>query len=276
MEQKPTAVNVPRAGVQAIKYPDLSAKPVSLEVSNVDFHYGENQALWGINLRVPEKHVTAFIGPSGCGKSTLLRCFNRMNDVIEGTRIDGTITLNGTDINGSEVDPVALRRHVGMVFQKPNPFPKSIYENIAYGIRLHQKLSKKELDAKVQWALEKAHLWDEVHDRLDSPGTGLSGGHQQRLCNARALAVEPTIMLMDEPCSALDPVATQKIEDLILELKKDVTIVIVTHSMSQAARVSDQTAFFYKGKLVESGPTRKIFETPDEELTEQYITGRFG
>ncbi len=254
----------------------LAAAPTCLDVQDVDFFYGDNQALDGIRLRVPRHMVTAFIGPSGCGKSTLLRCFNRMNDVIEGTRIEGTITLDGVDLNGADVDPVSLRRHMGMVFQKPNPFPKSIFENVAYGLRLHADLSKTELAAKVQWALEKAHLWDEVKDRLDSPGTGLSGGQQQRLCIARALAVEPEVLLMDEPCSALDPVATQKIEDLIIELKKDVTIVIVTHSMSQAARVSDQTAFFYKGRLVESGPTQQIFEAPKEELTEQYITGRFG
>ncbi len=254
----------------------LAAAPACLEVKDVNFFYGQTQALSGIQLRVPKNMVTAFIGPSGCGKSTLLRCFNRMNDVIDGIRIEGTVTLEGVDLYGDDVDPVALRRHMGMVFQKPNPFPKSIFENVAYGLRLHTDLNKTELAAKVQWALEKAHLWDEVKDRLDKPGTSLSGGQQQRLCIARALAVEPEVLLMDEPCSALDPVATQKIEDLILELKKDVTIVIVTHSMSQAARVSDQTAFFYKGQLLEAGPTQQIFEAPKEELTEQYITGRFG
>ena len=247
-----------------------------IDVDDLDFFYGDAQALWAIAMQVPRHQVTSLIGPSGCGKSTLLRCLNRMNDVIEGTRHGGTIRLDGTDIHGPGVDPVALRRHIGMVFQKPNPFPKSIHENIAYGVRLHEKLSKAEMDERVQWALEKAHLWDEVKDRLQEPGTGLSGGQQQRLCIARALAVKPTVMLMDEPCSALDPVATQKIEDLILELKDEVTIVIVTHSMAQARRVSDQTAFFYKGKLVEAGPTERIFTAPTEELTEQYITGRFG
>lgn len=247
-----------------------------LEINKLDFHYGDNQALWDINLGIPANQVTAFIGPSGCGKSTLLRCLNRMNDLIEGTKISGTITLNGENLYEQGVDAVAVRHHVGMVFQKPNPFPKSIFENIAFGVRLHESLSKEELTARVQWALEKAHLWEEVKDRLQEPGTGLSGGQQQRLCIARALAVKPEIMLMDEPCSALDPVATQKIEDLILELKKEVTIVIVTHSMSQAARVSDKTAFFYKGKLVEASATKNLFESPQEELTEQYITGRFG
>ncbi|MGB0652535.1 MAG: phosphate ABC transporter ATP-binding protein PstB [Thermoplasmatota archaeon] len=255
---------------------DALARPL-IQIKGLDFFYdGDAQALYGIDLEVPRHQVTAFIGPSGCGKSTLLRCLNRMNDVIEGTRHEGTIHLEGQDVGSKEVDPVALRRHVGMVFQKPNPFPKSIHENIAYGVRLHEKLGKKEMQERVEWALKKAHLWEEVKDRLDQPGTGLSGGQQQRLCIARALAVKPRVMLMDEPCSALDPVATQKIEDLILELKKEVTIVIVTHSMSQAARVSDKTAFFYKGKLVESGATNQIFEAPREELTEQYITGRFG
>lgn len=248
----------------------------ALEINNLDFHYGTNQALWGINLDIPSNQVTAFIGPSGCGKSTLLRCLNRMNDLIEGTQLNGRIALAGEDLYASGVDPVAVRHHVGMVFQKPNPFPKSIHENIAFGVKLHEKIGKKELDERVEWALGKAHLWEEVQHRLHEPGTGLSGGQQQRLCIARALAVKPDILLMDEPCSALDPVATQKIEDLILELKQEVTIVIVTHSMSQAARVSDKTAFFYKGKLVETGATQQVFETPREELTEQYITGRFG
>ncbi|MGB1696792.1 MAG: phosphate ABC transporter ATP-binding protein PstB [Thermoplasmatota archaeon] len=247
-----------------------------LQINNLDFHYGDNQALWDIQLDIPANQVTAFIGPSGCGKSTLLRCLNRMNDLIPGTKLTGTIALNGEDLYEASVDPVAVRHHVGMVFQKPNPFPKSIFDNIAFGIKLHEQLSKEELAERVQWALEKAHLWDEVKDRLQEPGTGLSGGQQQRLCIARALAVKPEILLMDEPCSALDPVATQKIEDLILELKKEVTIVIVTHSMSQAARVSDKTAFFYKGELVEAGATKRLFENPQEELTEQYITGRFG
>lgn len=251
-------------------------RPTALAVEALDFFYGDNQALEAVSLQVPSNQITALIGPSGCGKSTLLRCLNRMNDVIPDTRHAGRVVLDGTEIYGADVDPVALRRHVGMVFQKANPFPKSIFENVAYGIRLHHRLGKQELRGKVEWALRKAHLWEEVEDRLDQPGTSLSGGQQQRLCIARALAVEPQVLLMDEPCSALDPVATQKIEDLLIHLKKDVTIVIVTHSMSQAARVSDQTAFFYKGRLVEVGDTKQIFEAPAQELTEQYITGRFG
>ncbi len=280
MEPNPTTLHNPATRAPRGRTPSpndrLRDAPTSLEVTDVDFFYGQTQALSKIRLRVPRNMVTAFIGPSGCGKSTLLRCFNRMNDVIDGTRIEGTVTLDGVDLYGEDVDPVALRHHMGMVFQKPNPFPKSIFENVAYGLRLHTDLNKQDLADKVQWALQKAHLWDEVKDRLEKPGTSLSGGQQQRLCIARALAVEPEVLLMDEPCSALDPVATQKIEDLILELKRDVTIVIVTHSMSQAARVSDQTAFFYKGELVESGATPQIFESPQQELTEQYITGRFG
>ncbi len=269
---KPHVGTVHAPGAAAIREED-----VAIRVAGLDFYYNhDSQALMDISLDCPRNQVTALIGPSGCGKSTLLRCLNRMNELIEGTRQEGAIYLEGTNLNGDDVDPVALRRHVGMVFQKPNPFPKSIRENVAYGLRLHHKLSKADMDARVQWALEKAHLWDEVSDRLDAPATGLSGGQQQRLCISRALAVQPKVLLMDEPCSALDPVATQKIEDLMLQLKKDVTIVIVTHSMSQAARVSDRTAFLYKGKLVEAGPTRQIFEAPRESLTEQYITGRFG
>jgi phosphate transport system ATP-binding protein len=256
--------------------PSAAPPQTLVSIQNLDFYYSDNHALEAVSLDIPRNGVTALIGPSGCGKSTLLRCLNRMNDVIEGTRHTGSILLGGTDIHAPGVDPVALRRHIGMVFQKPNPFPKSIYENVAYGIRLHEKVSKQDLDTRVRWALEKAHLWDEVKDRLQAPGTSLSGGQQQRLCIARALAVKPTIMLMDEPCSALDPVATQKIEDLILELADEVTIVIVTHSMNQARRVSDVTAFFYRGKLVEKGQTERIFTAPKEELTEQYITGRFG
>ncbi len=265
------------ATIQSTKPAAQRPEDIAIHIQSLDFYYDhDTQALWDITLDCPRNQITALIGPSGCGKSTLLRCLNRMNELIEGTRQTGSIHLEGTDLNGPDVDPVALRRHVGMVFQKPNPFPKSIRENVAYGLRLHKKLSKTDLDARVQWALEKAHLWDEVKDRLDAPATGLSGGQQQRLCIARALAVQPRVLLMDEPCSALDPVATQKIEDLMLTLKKDVTIVIVTHSMSQAARVSDRTAFLYKGKLIEDGPTRQIFEAPREKLTEQYITGRFG
>ncbi|MEK6975764.1 MAG: phosphate ABC transporter ATP-binding protein PstB [Candidatus Thermoplasmatota archaeon] len=250
--------------------------PVCIEVKDLDFWYGDNKALDGVGIAIPANQVTAFIGPSGCGKSTFLRCLNRMNDLIEGTRHTGTVTLEGADIHGKGVDPVALRRHVGMVFQKPNPFPKSIYDNIAFGVKLHRKVGKAELDTIVEESLKRAHLWDEVKDRLKAPATGLSGGQQQRLCIARALAVQPKVLLMDEPCSALDPIATSKIEDLITELRSQVTIVIVTHNMQQAARVSQRTAFFYRGKLIEEGPTGQIFERPTNELTEQYITGRFG
>jgi phosphate transport system ATP-binding protein len=269
----PTAVRAPQVPTRE---PGKGAGETLISVQNLNFFYGSNQALEGINLDVAQNEVTALIGPSGCGKSTLLRCLNRMNDTIADTRHEGKILLQGTDIFGRDVDPVALRRHIGMVFQKPNPFPKSIRENITYGVKLHRKCTREELNTIVQSSLERAHLWDEVKDRLDKPGTSLSGGQQQRLCIARALAVEPKILLMDEPCSALDPVATQKIEDLILELKQQVTILIVTHNMQQAARVSDRTAFFYKGKLIEVGATRDLFEAPTQELTEQYITGRFG
>ncbi len=275
-DNAPPRLRPPTVALRPAADPVGGAGEILLRIRGLDFHYGATQALFDVSLDVPRHQVTALIGPSGCGKSTLLRCLNRMNDVIEGTRHQGRIELEGTDIHDAGVDPVALRRHVGMVFQKPNPFPKSIHENVAYGVRLHHKVSRKELDGIVQWALEKAHLWDEVKDRLEEPATGLSGGQQQRLCIARALAVRPKVLLMDEPCSALDPIATQKIEDLILELKKDVTIVIVTHNMQQAARVSDRTAFFYRGRLVEQGPTAELFERPREGLTEQYITGRFG
>ena len=238
--------------------------------------YGSKQALRGVSLDVPEKQVMAFIGPSGCGKSTFLRCFNRMNDLIPNARVEGDIRFRGFDIHAKDVDPAVLRRRVGMVFQKPNPFPKSIFENVAYGLRLDGGLSKGEVKDRVLWSLEKAHLRSEVEDRLGEPGTSLSGGQQQRLCIARALAVKPEVLLMDEPCSALDPLATSKIEDLIGELRQDFTVVIVTHNMQQAARVSDRTAFFYLGEVVEEGPTRQIFETPRNEKTEAYVTGRFG
>ncbi len=247
-----------------------------IRIQDLHFWYGGTEALKGITLDIPANQVTAFIGPSGCGKSTLLRCLNRMNDLIEGTRHEGAITLDKLDLYGADVDPVALRRHVGMVFQKPNPFPKSIYENVAYGVRLHRKMSRAELDAVVERALRQAHLWDEVKDRLGDAATGLSGGQQQRLCIARALAVEPKVLLMDEPCSALDPIATQKIEDLILELQHQVTIVIVTHNLQQAARISDRTAFFYLGSLIEEGATAQLFEKPSNPQTEAYVTGRFG
>ncbi|WP_259783332.1 phosphate ABC transporter ATP-binding protein PstB [Aestuariispira ectoiniformans] len=244
---------------------------------DVRVFYGEKQALFDVNLDIYEQEVTALIGPSGCGKSTFLRCLNRMNDVVEICRVQGKITLDGEDIYAKDVDPVHLRARVGMVFQKPNPFPKSIYDNVAYGPRIHGIVSNKaELDEVVETSLRKASIWEEVKDRLDQPGTGLSGGQQQRLCIARAIAVKPEVILMDEPCSALDPIATAKIEELIHELRENYTIVIVTHSMQQAARVSQRTAFFHLGNLVEVGETEKIFTNPEDERTQGYITGRFG
>ena len=247
-----------------------------VEVRNFNFYYGETKVLHDIALDIPEKKVTAFIGPSGCGKSTFLRSINRMNDIIAGARVEGLIALDGKDLYAPEIDVVALRRKVGMVFQKSNPFPKSIYENIAYGLRIAGENDKRVLDETVERSLHRAALWDEVKDRLHGSGLALSGGQQQRLCIARALAVDPEVLLMDEPASALDPIATQKIEELVYELKNNYTIVIVTHNMQQAARVSDRTAFFMLGKLVEYDDTRAIFMTPKEKLTEDYITGRFG
>jgi phosphate transport system ATP-binding protein len=250
---------------------------VKMSASNVNFYYGEFKALKDINLKFYENNVTALIGPSGCGKSTFLRCLNRMNDLIDGTKVEGEILLDDENIYDSDVDVVELRKRVGMVFQKPNPFPKSIYENIAYGPKIHGIASKgAEMDELVEDSLKKAFLWDEVKDRLHAPATALSGGQQQRLCIARAIAMKPDIILMDEPASALDPIATQKIEDLIFELKKNYTIIIVTHSMQQAARVSDYTAFFYMGNLIEYGETQQIFTQPKLKQTEDYITGRFG
>lgn len=250
---------------------------ICFESRDVNVFYGDKQALFGIDLNIYRNRVTALIGPSGCGKSTFLRCLNRMNDTIDICKVTGSIKLDGTDIHDKSVDPVYLRARVGMVFQKPNPFPKTIYDNIAYGPRIHGLASKKtELDEVVQTSLEKAGLWNEVKDRLDQPGTGLSGGQQQRLCIARAIAVSPEVILMDEPCSALDPIATAKIEELIDELRENYTIAIVTHSMQQAARVSQKTAFFHLGELVEFGDTEQIFTNPREERTEGYITGRFG
>ena len=245
-------------------------------VKGLRLWYGDKQALNDISIDIPKHRVTAFIGPSGCGKSTFLRCLNRMNDLIDSVRLEGDVRLADQDIYGKDVDPVVLRRHVGMVFQKPNPFPKSIFDNVAYGLRLERHRGRKELEQTVKDALQAAHLWDEVKDRLDDSAMGLSGGQQQRLCIARAIAVRPEVILMDEPASALDPIATAKIEDLILELKKDYTVVIVTHNMQQAARISDYTAYFYLGELVEFGATKDIFENPRDERTEAYITGRFG
>lgn len=248
-----------------------------MEARNVSVFYGENQALIDVNLDIVERSVTALIGPSGCGKSTFLRCFNRMNDIIEGCRVIGQISLEGHDVYNPSVDPVQLRARVGMVFQKPNPFPKSIFDNIAYGPKIHGLASTKtEMEEVVVTSLQKAGIFDEVKDRLNEPGTGLSGGQQQRLCIARAIAVSPDVILMDEPCSALDPIATARIEELMDELKQNYTIVIVTHSMQQAARVSQKTAFFHLGTLVEEGETETIFTTPKDERTESYITGRIG
>lgn len=248
-----------------------------IDIQNLDFFYGEKQALTDINLKLEAKRVTAFIGPSGCGKSTLLRCLNRMNDLIEGTAIRrGKIEINNIDISRRDVDPIELRKRVGMVFQKSNPFPKSIYENITYGLRLQGVKNKARLDEVVEKSLRGAALWDEVKDRLHESGLGLSGGQQQRLCIARTIAVEPEIILMDEPCSALDPIATAKVEELIHELKERYTIIIVTHSMQQAARCSDKTAFFYLGRLIEYGDTRTLFMNPANPQTEAYVSGRFG
>ncbi len=247
-----------------------------IEIASLSLFYGQSKALKDINLTLREKIVTAFIGPSGCGKSTLLRCLNRMNDLIDGVRIEGAIKIGGHDIYASDVDVIELRKRIGMVFQKSNPFPKSIYDNVAYGLRIQGVNKKSELDAAVEQSLRSSALWDEVKDRLHSSALGLSGGQQQRLCIARAIAVKPEIILMDEPASALDPIATSRIEDLILELKRDFTIVIVTHNMQQAARISDDTAFFYIGELVEFGPTKKIFTNPSQKRTEDYVTGRFG
>ncbi len=250
---------------------------IKISVSNLNFYYGKTKALHDISLDIVEKEVIAFIGPSGCGKSTFLRTLNRMNDIIPDTKVEGKVFLDGRDIYAVDTDLVSLRRRVGMIFQKSNPFPKSIFENVAYGIkinRLHK--NRTDLEDRVERALRDAALWDEVKDRLHKSALGLSGGQQQRLCIARALAVQPEVILMDEPASALDPIATQKIEELIVELKKNYTIVIVTHNMQQAARISDRTAFFMLGKLIEVNPTRKIFTNPDQKLTEDYITGRFG
>jgi len=260
-----------------VRTPDEEVRPIRIKARNVNVFYGEKQALFDVSIDIPEKAVTAFIGPSGCGKSTFLRCFNRMNDTIEGSRVEGHIELDGTSIIDSSIDVVELRARIGMVFQKPNPFPKSIYENIAYGPRIHGLArSKSDLDHIVERSLQKAGLFNEVKDRLHEPGTGLSGGQQQRLCIARAIAVSPEVILMDEPCSALDPIATARVEELIDELRENYTIIIVTHSMQQAARVSQRTAMFHLGNLVEEGPTEKMFTNPEEKRTQDYITGRFG
>ena len=252
------------------------SEPAIITTNNLNLWYSGKHALESVSIKVPKKRVTALIGPSGCGKSTLLRCFNRLNDLIDNVKITGEITLDNEDIHAPASDVVTLRKKVGMVFQKPNPFPKTIYDNIAYGPRVHGIRDKNELDRIVEQSLRHAALWDEVKDRLSDSALGLSGGQQQRLCIARTLAVEPEVILMDEPCSALDPIATSKIENLIDMLKEEYTVIIVTHNMQQAARVSDYTGFMYLGKLIECGRTKQIFEHPTEELTENYITGRFG
>ena len=256
--------------------PHSHAHAVKLALHQVNFFYGAHQALFKIDIEIMKNQVTSFIGPSGCGKSTLLRCLNRLNDLIEGARVEGAMMLDGIDINGHDVDITDLRKRVGMVFQKSNPFPKSIYENVAYGPRLHGIRNRSQLDQIIEEGLKGAGLWDEVKDRLHASAFGLSGGQQQRLCIARALAVKPEVLLMDEPCSALDPVATAKIEELLFSLKQDLTVIIVTHNMQQAARVSDWTAFMYLGELVEFGLTKQLFTTPSKKQTEDYITGRFG
>ncbi len=276
LEPRMNSISQAAPGPQQTTGEDEAPEPM-IEVEDLNFFYGAAQALYEVNLRVPANQVTAFIGPSGCGKSTLLRCFNRMNDLIDGTRIGkGSIRIHGVDINSPEVDTIALRRQIGMVFQKSNPFPKSIYENIAYGLQIQGIRDRQRLDEVVEKSLRGAALWDEVKDRLHTSALGLSGGQQQRVCIARAIAVEPSIILMDEPCSALDPIATAKVEDLIHELTKNYTIVIVTHNMQQAGRCSDSTAFFYLGRLIEFGKTEKIFTNPAQKQTEDYISGRFG
>ncbi|MAM87722.1 MAG: phosphate ABC transporter ATP-binding protein [unclassified Hahellaceae] len=272
---KTHAVNI-RDIVQGDERMNIDDEATALEVKDLKLFYGQKEALHGINMKIPQKRVTAFIGPSGCGKSTLLRCFNRMNDLVDGCRIEGSIELEGRNIYDRAVDVAELRRRVGMVFQKPNPFPKSIYENVTYGLRIQGINKKRLLDETVEWALRSAALWDEVKDRLHDSALGLSGGQQQRLVIARTVAVKPAVLLLDEPASALDPLSTLKIEELIHNLKTDYTIVIVTHNMQQAARVSDYTAFMYIGDLIEFGGTNDLFTNPASRQTEDYITGRYG
>jgi phosphate transport system ATP-binding protein len=254
----------------------LEDETICLQVENLNLYYGQKQALFDVNMLIPQKKVTAYIGPSGCGKSTLLRCINRMNDLIDGVRIDGSIKLDGNDIFAPAVNVAQLRRRVGMVFQKPNPFPKTVYENVAYGLRIQGINDRRIIDETVEQALRGAALWDEIKDRLNDNALGLSGGQQQRLVIARAIAIQPEVLLLDEPASALDPISTLKIEELINELKEKYTIVIVTHNMQQAARVSDYTAFMYMGELIEYGATHQLFTNPDKKQTEDYITGRYG
>lgn len=282
VEMPTDLVQPEQENIDGIEYPKQTVGTPLLESSkmsmrNVDVFYGDKQAIFNVNVDVGQHEVIAMIGPSGCGKSTFLRSINRMNDTVESCKVTGQLTLDGEDIYSNKMDPVALRARVGMVFQKPNPFPKSIYDNVAYGPRLHGLASRRaELDEIVETSLTRAGLWTEAKDRLDQPGTGLSGGQQQRLCIARAIAISPEVILMDEPCSALDPIATAKIEELIAELSQNYTIAIVTHSMQQAARVSHRTAYFHLGRLVEVNETEKVFTAPEHQLTEAYITGRFG
>ncbi len=265
-----------RTAVKARDAATAEAREPDIIIKNVNLSYGDNHVLHDISMDIEDRRATAFIGPSGCGKSTLLRCLNRMNDLIDNVRITGVITVKGVDVNAASTDVIEVRRRVGMVFQKSNPFPKSIYENVVYGLRIAGVNDKATLDEACERSLRGAALWDEVKDRLDESGLGLSGGQMQRVCIARAIAVEPEVILMDEPCSALDPIATLKIEELIYSLKEKYTIVIVTHNLQQAARVSDRTAFFWLGRLVEYGPTPDMFTAPKDKLTEDYITGRFG
>ena len=264
------------SGLADREYLDLKREDIALKVRDLKLFYGETQALKNISMDVPRRRVTAFIGPSGCGKSTFLRCFNRMNDLVDSCRIEGEIRIDDQDVYAAGVDVPDLRRKVGMVFQKPNPFPKSIYDNVAYGLRLQGVKNRRKLDDVVEQSLRKAALWDEVKDRLNDNAFGLSGGQQQRLVIARAIAIEPEVILLDEPCSALDPISTAKVEELIIELKESYTIIIVTHNMQQAARVSDFTAYMYLGELVEYDDTAKLFTNPARKATEDYITGRYG
>lgn len=260
----------------AASEPSPEGEERAIEIAHFNAWYASFQAIHDLSLDIPRNRITAFIGPSGCGKSTLLKWINRMNDIVPEARADGTLNVGDLNVLAASTDVVSLRRRIGIVFQKPNPFPKSIYQNVAFGPRLHIKCSRNELDELVQWSLKKAALWDEVKDRLHQSALGLSGGQQQRLCIARAIAVGPEVLLMDEPCSALDPASTAKIEDLVFELREQYTIVMVTHNMQQASRVSDKTAFFYQGALVESGPTEAIFTRPRKKQTEDYVTGKFG
>jgi phosphate transport system ATP-binding protein len=276
MEQATNQAASAHSAMQAPPPRDALDGPVKLSLRKVDFYYGTNQALKNIALDLPEKRVTGMIGPSGCGKSTLLRVLNRMYDLYPGQRAEGQVLLDGENILESSVDLNALRSRIGMVFQKPTPFPMSIYENITFGVKLHERLSRADMDARVEWSLTRAALWTEVKDRLNTPAGGLSGGQQQRLCIARTIATRPEVILLDEPTSALDPISTLKIEELIDELKRDFTIAIVTHNMQQAARCADQVAFFYLGELVEVGPAGQIFTAPKQRRTQDYVTGRFG